>query len=71
MHNKTSGAHIGLGRYMGGGPDWTINSVDPLNFTVTYHHGDVISEKSLYVLFIVVVLLLVYCGLDQTMTLFD
>ena len=40
---------IGLGRYTNG-PYWYINTLDPLNFTVTYYDGDKISSTATYVL---------------------
>lgn len=48
LYNETTGAAISLGRYRGG-PDWYINSFDPLNYTITYYDGDIISSAQLYV----------------------
>lgn len=48
MYNTTK-TTVGLGRYRGG-PDWNINSLDPLNFTITYYGGDKISSATSYVL---------------------
>lgn len=54
LYNETTGESWGLGSYRGG-PDWNINSFDPLYFTITYYHGDKTISAQLYVLLFVIV----------------